>query len=740
MDWPAYGRDVGGTRYSPAAQVTRENVTQLEVAWVYRTGDFIRGGNGTRFEATPLVVEGTLYVSTPFGRVIALDPETGEEKWAFDPRIDLGGDYGDFTNRGLANWLDPAAAPGVPCRRRIYVAPIDARVIALDAATGAPCRDFGTDGQVDLNRDLVNEPTYKGEYLVTSPPTVIGDLVISGSAIADNQRVDAPSGVVRAFDARTGRLRWRWDPIPRQPSDPGYDTWRGPTAHRTGAANAWSLLSADSERDLVFVPVGSASPDFYGGERLGQNLFANSVVALRASTGKLVWHFQVVHHDLWDYDVPAQPVLVTLRRDGREVPALVQPTKMGHIFVLHRDTGEPLFPLEERPVPASTVPGEEAWPTQPFPTRPPPLVPQKLTADDAWGPTPADREACRRTLQNLRSEGIFTPPSLEGAIVYPGNIGGSNWGGVAVDPVRGVAIAPVNRLATAVRLVPREDYDRARRQTRGEVSPQRGTPYGVARTFPSSPSGLPCSPPPWGTLSAVDLNTGEIRWTAPLGYPPGAENDPARRAWGSVNLGGAMITATGLVFVAGTLDQRLHAIDLETGVELWSAALPAGGNALPMTFQLGPERRQFVVIAAGGHGRMGTKQGDSVVAFALPAPREKPPAPPADFVGDYRGEFIVERRRYPATLALHTAEAAQFVGELEISAPAISGTLSGTQEGGRLEFALAFSYPEKNCRGVMNGAGELANGGRLLVGEVVVSGPCSGERSERGTFALRRQP
>jgi len=329
-DWPAYGHDAGGTRYSPLAEITPGNVARLRVAWVYRTGDYLR--DRSRFEAAPLVVDGTLYVSTPLGHVIALDPERGIERWRYDARVSLEGDYGDFANRGVATWLDQTRGTALPCRRRIFLATVDARLIALDARTGRPCGDFGAGGEVDLAGGLRHAPAYHWEYGVTSPPAVASGLVIVGAAVSDNQRVDAPEGVVRAFDARSGRLRWSWDPVP--------------PALSAGAANAWSVLSTDPERDLVFVPTGSASPDFFGGERPGANAHANSVVALRASTGRLVWAFQVVHHDLWDYDVPAQPVLFTLRRGGSALPAVAVGTKMGHLFILDRRTGAPLFPVE----------------------------------------------------------------------------------------------------------------------------------------------------------------------------------------------------------------------------------------------------------------------------------------------------------------------------------------------------------------------------------------------------------
>ncbi|MFI5257736.1 MAG: PQQ-binding-like beta-propeller repeat protein, partial [Gemmatimonadales bacterium] len=357
IDWPVYARDAQGTKYSPAALITRENVRQLVPAWTYRTGDFALGDAMARDETTPLFVDDVLYASTPFGGVRALDPESGRELWSFDSGLDLSGRYGDFTNRGVSTWVDARRPAGEPCHRVIYVAPVDARLIALDARSGTPCAQFGDRGQVKLDQQLVNSPDYAGEYSITSPPAVVGGLVIVGSTVGDGRRASAPSGVVRAYDARSGVLRWAWDPVPRDSSDAGFDSWQGPAAHRTGAANAWSIMSVDSARGLLFVPTGSASPDFFGGERLGQNLYANSVVALRAATGEMVWHFQMVHHDLWDYDVPAQPLLFTLHRNGRSIPALAQATKMGFLYLLDRETGQPLFPVEERAVPASDVAG-----------------------------------------------------------------------------------------------------------------------------------------------------------------------------------------------------------------------------------------------------------------------------------------------------------------------------------------------------------------------------------------------
>ncbi|MGQ0650385.1 MAG: pyrroloquinoline quinone-dependent dehydrogenase [Gemmatimonadaceae bacterium] len=617
VDWRAYGATTHGTKYSRAAQVDRSNVAKLSVAWEYRTGDLVQGEGTGRMQVTPIVVDGVLYLATPHGSVIALDPSTGQERWRHEARVDTAARFGDFASRGVSFWRDATARPNEPCGRRIFFGTVDARLISLDAAAGTLCPGFGAGGTIDLRSGLRNGPPSRGEYEVTSPPAVIDDLVIVGSAISDNQRSDAPSGVVRAYDARSGALRWAWDPHPPA-GVRGSETWRGPDAERTGAANAWSIISADVERGLVFIPTGSASPDFYGGERLGDNLYANSLVALRAATGEVVWHFQVVHHDLWDYDVASQPVLFTLRRDGRAIPAVAQTTKMGHVFIFHRATGEPLFPVEERSVPASTVPGETAAPTQPFPILPKPLVPYTLTPQQAVGVDSADRAWCASRFSSARTGSIFTPPSLEGTVVFPGNIGGSNWGGLSIDEERQILVAPSNRLATLVRLVPRDRVAAVRRATPGaEYGAQRGTPYAMLRTFLLSPKGIPCNPPPWGVLTAIDLSTGGVKWERPLGAMPQLASRPGAGQWGSIGMGGALVTAGGRAFIGATLDQKIRAFDIETGRELWSAALPAAGMANPMTYT-DATGRQFVVIAAGGHDRLPIRKSDHIIAFALP--------------------------------------------------------------------------------------------------------------------------
>jgi len=629
IDWIAYGRDVLGTRYLPASGITRENAYQIEPAWTYRTGETqsrFATARRTSFQSTPIVVDGTMYLSTPLGRVMALDPATGEELWKFDPEIRRDIPYADFANRGVSTWLDEEVPSEAHCRRTVYVANAESELIALDARDGQICTAFGTNGSIDLRQGLRIPPFEPEAYSMTSPPVVANGVLVVGSSIADNSRPNPASGEVRAFDARTGALRWSWDPVPQDSADPAYGDWQGALAHGTGGANAWTALSADPERDLVFIPTSSPAPDYYGGLRLGDNRYANSVVALRLSTGELVWAFQTVHHDLWDYDNASPPALVTLTHDGADTPALLQATKTGMLFVLHRETGEPIFPVEERSVPASDIPGEEVSPTQPFTTLIPPLSPHELNPDDAWGINETDRASCKVELEGLRNEGIFTPPSTQGTLSIPSNIGGAHWGGVAVDPVRQIAVVPVNRIASMVQLIPRGEFDaeglRAEDARLGhdyEYNMMLGTPYVMRRRLLLGASGLPCSPPPWGALVAVDLNLGRILWETPLGSftrPFDAEvASQIREEWGSPNLGGPIVTAGGIVFIGAALDRWLRAYDIDTGLELWRGPLPESGRATPMSYQL-PSGEQYVVIAVGGGDVFG--MGDYLVAFRLP--------------------------------------------------------------------------------------------------------------------------
>jgi quinoprotein glucose dehydrogenase len=624
-NWPAYGHDAGGERFSPLDAIHRNNVTSLEVAWTFRTGDAYqpREGRPTAFEATPLYVDDTLYLSTPLGRVIALDPVTGQQRWAFDANVPREKGYGDFASRGVSIWQRGA-------ERRIFVATVDARLIALDAKTGQVIHGFGNDGTVDLRKGLRIAPVGFADYEVTSPPAIVGNTVVIGSAIADGTDKPHPSGEVRGFDAMTGKLKWTWDPIPQQRSSVGADTWPRNTRARTrgGGSNPWSVIVSDPERDMAFIPTSSPSHDYYGGERIGNNLFSDSVVALKADTGQRVWHFQTVHHDLWDYDVASPPLLLTWRSDGRSVPAIAIASKTGHLFILDRTSGKPLIPVEERSVPGSDVAGEVAARTQPFPTAPRSLALTTLKPQDAWGVTEEDRAWCRSTMSALRAEGIFTPPSLRGTLVVPGNVGGVAWGGMSHDQRNGLLIMPVNNLAAEVRLIPRDKVETERNAGRlsgqFEYHPQNGTPYGVARRFLLGPkTGLPCTPPPWGTLTAVKEATGEIAWQTPIGQMPGSEKLTDSTQWGSIALGGPITTAGGLVFAAGTLDAGIYAFDVETGKQLWKGTLPTSARATPMTYR-GRDGRQYVVISAGGHGLpIGPPLGDYVVSFALRDARQK---------------------------------------------------------------------------------------------------------------------
>src|SRR5215813_14924945 len=601
--WPNYGNDPGGTRYSSASQIDRTNVARLKVAWTYRTG---ANDTPTRlikkaaFEATPILVNGVLFLSTPYNHVIALNAQSGAKLWEYDPQVSLQRNYSEVASRGVSAWRDSKTKSGQPCSTRIFEGTLDARLLALDATSGKPCADFGTRGEIDLNRDAATQTEWTGGYQVTSAPAIAGDLVIVGSSIADNWKVETGRGIVRAFDARTGKLRWTWDPIP----------WAQTTHPHTGGGNAWSTISVDAERNLVFVPTSSAAPDYYGGGRNGDNKWANSVVALRAATGEFVWGFQVVHHDLWDFDVAAQPTLFTWK-DG--TPAVVINTKMGHVFVLNRFTGEPLLPVEERPVPKSDIPGEDSSPTQPFSAIS--LVPEEFEAANTWGPKPEDAKWCQEKIAASRNEGIFTPPSLKGTIQAPGNVGGVNWGGAAYDPGRHLMVVNTNRLVAWMKLIPHADYAAELKKDQdnrifGEFGDQEPSAYGMYRTFLFSPSKTPCNAPPWGTTAAVDLFTGKIKWNVPLGTMlPGT-------ATGSINLGGPMMTAGGVVFTAATIDPHLHGFDSESGKELWSYELPAAAQATPMTYVW--KGKQYLVIAAGGHGKLGSKQGDYVIAFALP--------------------------------------------------------------------------------------------------------------------------
>ena len=618
--WPAYGGDPGGSRYSPLTGIDPRNVEELELAWTFRTGELgegVRDWERSAFEATPILYDGTLFLTTSATDVIAVDAVTGKLRWrhASESRKDL--HYSDGVSRGVSLWVDPDEAAGATCRARILAPTLDGRLLALDAADGMPCTSFGTNGAVNLLVDIrhTDEPESEWRnYLVTSPPAVLEDLVIVGSSIGDNRSVNEELGIVRAFDARSGALRWQWDPIPRDAENPVYGDWPAAGAQRASAANAWPPLSVDIERKLVYVPTGSASPDFFGGHRRGDNRWANSIVALDGRTGELAWGRQLVHHDLWDYDLASQPTLATIRRDGRAIEAVIQATKTGLLFTFERASGEPVFPIIEKAVPQDAVPGEYPSPTQPFPAAPPPLVRQgAVTPDDAWGVAFFDTRDCRKRIEAMRSQGIYQPPSTEESIMQPGNAGGANWGGIAFDPERQLAIVNTMDLPFVVALVPRDELQAQGDDPRYEdfeFADQHGTPYGMRRRAFMSKLDVPCVKPPWGTLSAVDMSRGEIAWQVPLGEAPVIRIDT-----GMPNLGGPIVTASGLVFIAASFDDRFRAFDSETGEQLWEVKLPAGGQATPMSYAIGG--RQFVVIAAGGY-KDATTRGDYLLAYALP--------------------------------------------------------------------------------------------------------------------------
>jgi quinoprotein glucose dehydrogenase len=575
-----------------ADRITPETVGRLAVAWTYDTRESTAplrpGTDSPSFEATPVYADGRLYLSTPAGLVIALDADTGKEIWRVDLKIRRDSNYSDFASRGVTVADD-----------LVYAATVDARLVCLNRRDGSFCDRFGARGQIDLTAGLRRKPEYAGEYGVTSPPAVYRDLVIVGSFVADNSRARMASGEVRAFDRRSGTLRWTFHPLPDDTS--------------AGGANTWSLITVDDTNGLVFLPTGSPSPDYYGGLRPGDNRHGNSVVALRAATGEVAWSFQTVHHDLWDYDVASPPLLFA----GKDGAAVAAGSKTGHLFLFERLTGRPLFPIRERAVPASDVTGEVAAATQPFPDRPATLAPQQISESDIWGVTAQDRDACLATFRTLRHEGAFTPPSVRGSLVAPGNIGGLHWGGMAWDAATRTIIAPVNRIPAIVRLVPGADFARTRQANPGlEITEQRGTPFAMSRQFFLSPSGIPCVAPPWGELVAVHADTGETAWRTTLGDLRPVLKLTSIPPTGALNLGGPVTTTTGLVFIGATIDPYLRAFETKGGRQVWEAPLPTGARATPLVFTTA-SGREMVAIAAGGFDSSLSKLGTTLVAFGL---------------------------------------------------------------------------------------------------------------------------
>ena len=625
--WMHYGGDEGGGRFSSLSQINRGTVQDLELAWTYRTGAVTENPKLRMFidfQATPILLPeeagGHLIVCTPFTKVIALDPVTGEERWAFEPRFSKVPYAGRFKCRGLAQWRDPKAKADAACATRLFLPLPDLSLLAIDARDGQLCPDFGAGGVVDV-KPLIEgmEPAEGviGTQLLSTAVVVSGVVVVTTTS---NKFKSAYSvnGAIRGFDARSGRLKWTFDPLVRVATD-GME----PTPRNIGGANVWSMMSVDSERDLLFLPTASPAPNFWGAHRPGDNRYANSIVALRGSTGKVVWHFQVVHHDVWDRDMPSQPIVADIRTDGEVVPAVIQLSKSGMAFVFNRETGEPLFPIEERPVPTDGVPGEDLSPTQPFTVKPPPLVRQTLSPDDAWGFTFFDRNFCRQRIESLRHGSMYEPPSLRGTIMYPQVGGGSNWGGGAFDPQRNLLITPVSQIPYFIRLIPKEDVDPKLAKLPQAGAPMQvpgyigGTPYALEQGPLMSPMFAPCTAPPWNMLVAVDMAVGEIKWKVPLGVLDKLMPVPVPLNWGTPSAGGPIVTAGGLIFIGATADSRIRAYDIDTGEELWQDQMPTSAMATPMTYEA--NGRQFVVIAAGGHSWYYPNGiDDYLLAYALP--------------------------------------------------------------------------------------------------------------------------
>lgn len=637
QDWPVWGGDPGGTRYSALDQVNADNVGDLQIVWQVQTGALAKHGvelgKTAGFQVNPILTQPeagrSLVLCTPFNEVIALDPATGQQRWSFDPEIALGGTGSDtdpdgeratafLKCRGVSFWRDSLAADGTACVNRILIATNDLRLFALDAQTGDLCRSFGKGGEVEAEPLYMDKkPVWRNEVRFYNPPVVAGDLMILTTKVRDNHRWNTPAGKVRAFSARTGELAWEWDPIPRDPDDRLYETWDETAARGTGGAQPWGMLSVDEERDLVFLPTSSPSPDFYGGTRPGNNEYADSIVALRASTGEYVWHFQTVHHNVWDYDNSAQPVLVDLVKDGQPFPAVIQATKTGMLYIFHRETGEPFFPIEERPVPTDGVVGEVLSPTQPFPVAPPPLVPHDFDWEDEWW---MNFGACKEFFADARIGPIFTPPSLEGTVVVPSTAGGVNWGSVAIHEPSKTLVTNVLNMPHFVKLIPNSEVTEPQPDMgpndMNSVNPMLGTPYHLSQGPFMSPRFLPCNKPPWALVVAVDLEAGTIKWDAPLGTADKLAPIPIPFRWGTPTFAGGIVTGGGLFFIGATVDNRFRAFDIEDGDELWVVKLPTGSFAHPMTYAI--DGRQYVVVVSGGHPFVDQDPGDWVTAFALP--------------------------------------------------------------------------------------------------------------------------
>lgn len=601
QEWRYYGGDSGNAKYSSLKQIHRGNVTKLTPAWTFHTGELSDGTEyavRSAFEGTPLAVDGVLYLTTPFNRLVALDGETGKQLWSFDPKIDRNGSYTLFIHRGPAWWTDGK-------EKRIYYGTLDGRLFAIDANSGEPAKSFGDGGVINLRKGYADGHDGKA-YGMTSPPAIYKNVVITGAWVGDGEP-QGPSGDVRGLDARTGKELWRFHTVAR-PGEFGGDTWEAGSTKERGGANAWSMLSVDPERGLVFLPLTSPAHDFYGGDRKGSNLFGDSVVALDALTGQRRWHFQTVHHNIWDYDLPSAPILVTAKRGNRIVPAVAQITKTGFVFLLDRETGKPLFDVEERKVPPSEVPGEEAWPTQPHPVKPPPFARQSMKLEELAKIDPEHEKFCTDLVKDATLGGLFTPIGLKRTILFPGTNGGANWGGGSFDPETRTLYVNSMDVAMAYQMTKRPE---------GLTIPYRAVGPRTPNSRFWNAKYWPCQQPPWGHLTAINLDTGEFRWRSVLGVIDEliAKGLPPT---GTANLGGSITTAGGLVFIGATSDSRFRAFDKDSGKEIWVTKLPASAHSAPMTYVGKRSGKQFVVVAAGGGNKYNTTFSDSLVAFSLP--------------------------------------------------------------------------------------------------------------------------
>ena len=599
QEWPSYGGDPGATRYSPLKQITLSNVSQLKVAWEFHTGDVSDGTKlpvHSSFEATPLVVNRVMYLSTPFSRVIALNPETGKEIWSFDPKLDFKAKVPLYVSRGVAWWSDGKSS-------RVIFGTLDGRLYSLDPGTGEPDTAFGKGGFVDLRVGVAED--FPDRHLgMTSPPVVYKNVIICGSITAD-EVPKGPRGDIRGFDARTGKLLWTFHSAAR-PGEFGSDTWQEHSASDRSAVNAWSNLSIDVERGIVYVPLTSPGYDYYGGERKGNDLFSDSLVALDATTGKRIWHFQTIHHDLWDYDLPSQPTLIDVKQNGKSIPAVVVETKSGMAFVFDRVTGKPIWPIVETPVPPSDVPGEQASPTQPIPTKPLPFARTKFTQADLTNISPEAHDYCANLLKGTTLGSVYTPVGLKPTLFWPGAGGGANWGSGAFDPESHLLYINATELANFQYMEKMPEGSPVAYHARGVVKP--GSTKFVDQ------DGYPCQSPPWGTLTAIDVDTGEFKWRSTLGVVDAlvAKGIPPT---GVSNIGGPLVTGGGLLFIGATNDSRFRAFDKATGKEIWTVTLPASAHSTPITY-LGPvNKKQYVVIAAGGAGKT---YSDVLIAYSLP--------------------------------------------------------------------------------------------------------------------------